>query len=502
MPLSDTAQLIAVSLVLASMSVVACKTQENAILSETALPSARDFVDGGRDRSGVEVLLPSEVLKNADSNDGSRQEFVRALLTGWNRAIGFRHLYRAVKGLSPSPALQSIKEEDLKDQTYAEIAARIGPLLINNPTLLDTFPTVPLKHIDEMQNFFHNLQGEPDSPDFELPTDGVYHLKFHGPECAPESTRAEARIPRLKLYQVGHPISGEDNVLCYHQNSIALAQLLNQLVFRPGEALNLKVAESSPVAIAGFSGLASSLLGEDLRIEIFSRHAFVDFFGYHVQTSDDGWRSVQMPLRFLVALPSGQKIFPGEHADYSIALFANHKRLAQVRYYIGLPKKGWPVSYWRPRDLQDLPWYGARVGFHQKVQRPSTLTHWLLGAESAMKALQEMHETYHFPHSAYGMLVCNDTVSLALAAFQALEGQVPTRLTKTFPLIRTQKLWNGGRFVDLDEEFTRRLRLPSATLKEIYPPDYSLDKDQMVIRLNEAFPEADGARLSALRVGD
>lgn len=200
--------------------------------------------------------------------------------------------------------------------------------------------------------------------------------------------------------------------------------------------------------------------------------------------------------------------FPGEHSELGFLVRTREgKKLAQVRWYFGVPDGSTTAAvYFRTDTLDERAWSG-RTHERVDVYGPSRMNDalpWLHAAADVMAGMQAVHRAYQPPADAYGLFVCNDSLGFVVARERQLRGEpAVARATYAFPLVYVSAEASPGGEAALDATLAAAIDAPEeeargyrALLRALAPADPTLlaDDDGMRARLRATYPAEQDAR--------
>lgn len=403
------------------------------------------------------------------------------------------------------------------DETLAAgLAAKLKAVIDKDPTTLDRFPTIRLSEMGNIQKALFasgKYQANPPAPRaFRLKAlDTPFVVRAKG--CVLPQASVEPFMPEVGLDKRWYPIT-RSVTPCFHDNNEHIARALNILSnLVAGERPSIEVSfdadgdasAAQKIRIDSYEELLALFAQAGIQTEVYTTRQVADFLGLYY-TTGGSVRTIRTTVWFAAEVNGTLLRVPSEHSEIELLFHKNGRRLAQVRYYLGTPKKGFEntPSYWRPHFEVDALWSKAE---HESVQAvaPAELVtkakDLLYGAARSMLAYQAVHDRFQLPANAYGVFICSDSVVTAVAASEtAATGRISQRrVTQAFPLLRMDRFTPpGGQEIDVQGMLAKLAGIDAVDFNHIYPTDIALQRqtDALKARLLKAYPPSVDERYS------
>lgn len=246
-------------------------------------------------------------------------------------------------------------------------------------------------------------------------------------------------------------------------------------------------------------------------MEFFTNRVLVEFESLFVQTATER-QSLRAVTWATLPGTTGRIFYPAEHGEIGLLIHKDGKRMAQVRWYGGLPDKSLPglFAFWRATPGLASPWNGVTQENIEVYGPGSDLgkaTQWFNAATSSMLGFVEFQRKYKPKYNSYGLFVCTDSLVVAMAKLGELRGNTE-RLSKAFPIVRPANApGEASGTHSIDRLLEQTMGMADGALTKAYPTDpefYGAARAadptgvvpaQFKERLNQAFPIAQKDRL-------
>ena len=480
----------------------------------------------GTDRHAAKWVLPSELFESMGQGPESRAARVQALATllrGVIEKVPGLKLENAVSGSFDVP-VETVKGwlaaagVSLPDP-YTVVADQLDAKMAAEPTLLDRFPTLSLDDVPLFQGGLFNKAelAELSGPPRAYPRDTATDITFGDDGCTLPSWEHTPTKINSAVFE-GRPPIDQKIVPCFHANNQVFADLLNRFANTfPGaegaqaEAFkaNVTFPKTGNAAldvgseITSVDALMKALSDRGYEIEIYTTRVVADFLGYNVPDTEGVYHPLRLSVWISSRVDGHPTRIPAEHGEIGILIQKNGLRLAQARYYLGVPDPKYTGvgSYWRPHTEKDFGWLGVT---HERVEsysgaNLSGIRPWMEAVSNAMRGFQAAHDRFNLPFNAYGVFVCSDSQVLAAAERQKLDGTLTSRTVNIFPIVRSGSMSVHGTQVNAEALVAQYAGLSLEELNAVYPSDQALVKDPVKFheRLRQAYPTNLDGRFAA-----
>lgn len=462
----------------------------------------------GAEMAPMPVVLPSDVWKQVSDAGGDEEtsllleKFLTNLFVGQDRRLVNAVVMAALGPQLGSAALLTDSAGPATKQEIAVLSRTVFMIIKSNPALLDTIAAVDPAKLPPLQMaIFQTGQGSGSTAGlrpFGVPTATAPVVDLTNEGCSiPQADFKPIAVTRAGTVVTGRMVVAEGVSPCFHQNSAALATQLNLLAnnLLAGEQVDveLRLAGGTPTRVRTYEGLLAAVQAAGYTIELFSTRVFVEFRAFAWKQGDN-LSSIRMTTWMRANSADQPQPVPAEHGEVGFVIHKGGRRLAQVRWYGGLPDDAYPgqSAWWRPHPELSAPWAGVTheiIEVYPPGKDLAPAKDWFVAAAHGMLGYQAINQAYKPPHNSYGILVCTDSLAVHMAKLGDLR-RTSQRLTDAFPLVRGQFVVRPGDGTTLDSFFETQAQMPQGNLASVYPADTLVARDgaKWRARVTQAYP--------------
>lgn len=473
--------------------------------------------EAGRESAAMPVLTPSMVWKKIVANGGENEttqmleDLMVKILAGHDRSLVTSIVTSGLGSVASAIPLLAAAVGDATPDEIRLLARRLGPIISANPSLLDTLATIDLATVSAFQAAAIRRSAGSGIVDgvkpFMISTASLHSVDLTNTNC----TIPADQFATIREFAAGTLVMGRPNIRagvspCFQEISTNLAFAFNAFANNElaGEhnAVVIKTGDGHEVTATSSLELLDAVRAAGYTLEILTSRVFVEFKALiWVDRSTQVMNSVRFSTWIKAKADTTPVRAPAEHGEIVVVLHKGGERVAQVRWYAGLPDEAFPnqSAYWRPFHELAAPWSGIvheTVEVYKGDMPMQGAAEWFTATAHLMKGYQAINVAVRPPYNAYGLLVCTDSLTAALAKLAEIRGQ-PHRLSEAFPILRAQvKVDTSEHALTLDAFLEKHASIAPSTLSSVYPVDTIVARSPAAWkeRLRRAFPWPNGSR--------